>query len=129
MLPLILFYCLKWIKIASKDRDSYFRGLWWLIKQSIDTFWVSKRKKLKKKHSYLIMGLWWLIKRSMTLFKSWQSYRRWHSKKVSWVALLTITFDLVLSSVLVARWWTHVMEYLNSLIYCWMLDLLLVLWY
>ena len=49
------------IKIDSKDMDSYFKGLWWLTKQS------------------------------MTLFKSQKSFKRWHSKKVSWVALLATT--------------------------------------
>ena len=37
-------------------------------------------------------GLWWLRESDpLTLFKFQKSYKRWHSKKVSWVALLTTT--------------------------------------
>ena len=65
---MIVFYCLKKIKIASKDTDSYFRGLWWLTKQSMTLFKSQKEIKSKNIHSYLIMGLRWLIKRSIDTF-------------------------------------------------------------
>ena len=36
-------------------------------------------------------GLWCLTKQSMRLFKSQKSWKKWHSIKVSWVALLATT--------------------------------------
>ena len=42
-----------------------------------------------------LMGLQCVIKRSMTLFKSKKSYKRLHSKKVSWVTLLSTTHIVI----------------------------------
>ena len=51
------FLSLKKVKIDSKNTDSYFKGLWWLIKQSVTLFKSQKEIKSKNIHLYLIMGL------------------------------------------------------------------------
>ena len=60
-------------KIGSKDMNSYFKGLWWLIKQSMTLFKSQKLKIDTKDMNSYFKGLWWLIKPSMTFFKSQKS--------------------------------------------------------
>ena len=46
------FFSLKNVKIDSKNTDSYFKGLWWLLKQSMTLFKSQKRNKIKK-HTFI----------------------------------------------------------------------------
>ena len=46
------FLSLKKVKINSKDMDSYFKGLWWLIKGSMTRFKSHKKRKIKK-HTFI----------------------------------------------------------------------------
>ena len=47
------FLSLKKVKIDSKNTDSYFKGLWWLIKQSMTLFKSQKCKKRLKNYGFL----------------------------------------------------------------------------
>ena len=46
------FLSLKKVKIDSKAMDSYFKGLWWLMKRSMTHFKSQKKKKIKK-HTFI----------------------------------------------------------------------------
>ena len=47
------FLSLKKVKIDSKAMDSYFKGLWWLMKRSMTHFKSQKKKKNQKTYIHI----------------------------------------------------------------------------